>query len=427
MELFEKVLVPLGKHLSPEGEVDVTPDRVRHWVDSFNRLRARGVKLPMPWGHRQKSLPEESFDEAVHQQQMEELAAARARWNASYVERLSICPHTGGLMVACKPPPGYAADPETGDLVNPADGTRIGELSAGIGDWTDGRGRAWDDIIVHAAFVPLPVVPGQGGFEQIRLSASDRVVWRHQLSTRTGDTAMADEKKPDEKPEEKKGEEAETVEIPPEKPEEKDGAYVRVLGLLKDKFGIAIPDGTEKAKVWDMLEVAIMNKDAAAAPAATLPDPAADGAAPEQPPVMLSTRPGRKLETLTPREQKAAQHLARKERDRLKGEVDALQTLGCPVHVCEEYRQKITRQNMSLDPGTMAVSLPAVSGEIGALKRVLAELRPESAALIQTLSTATPDVGPHLDREKAGAEHEAWMKEQAERMYGPGAKPAKVG
>ncbi len=434
--VFQKTLVPIGTHQSPEGPVRVTPERIQHWHDSYYRMRARGIKVPVPWGHRQEAFPDESPDDS---------ATARAKWNAGYVDQLSIDPHTGSLTFAMKPPPGL--DVDDGDLIDPVNHTRIGEVSAGIGDWKDGKGTWWKDIIFHAALTPLPVSAGQDGFSLPATTGSDgfsltrlaadpaRVVWRHSLSTRTGEPAMAKE---DEKPEGKKPDEpaakkadaeveAETVEIPPEPKPEGDEDFNECLALLKEKMDVTLPEDIKKSDFFKMFKVALMNAKCEPAANGGSPDVPADtaNATAEQPPIMMSTKPGKPAPVLTDREKRAAGKLAVKERERLIGEVDQLATLGVPPAICDRYRTTISRQNMSLNPETMVVSLPAVNLQIEAVKEVLTAINPDSAQLLKTLSTATPERSP-VNAPETEAEKQAWRDKEAERMYGPGAKAAVI-
>ena len=46
---------------------------------------------------------------------------------------------------------------DTNDLINPRDGTRVREVSAGIGNWRDGKGVVHKDVIRHVALCTLPV------------------------------------------------------------------------------------------------------------------------------------------------------------------------------------------------------------------------------------------------------------------------------
>jgi hypothetical protein len=450
MDLFRKTLVPLGKHVAPEGEVEVTPERAARWVKQFNQMRARGIRLPVPFGHRLAAEPiENEFDDEEKQRAAEEAALARAKWNSGYIEDLSIDPHTGAVMFSMKPPPGMNVD--GGDLVDPINHTRIGEVSAGIGDWTDGRNRVWRDCIFHAALTPLPVVAGQDEMilpvdstvSSMLATGQSRIVWRHQLSTRTGETSMAKDKEKEPEEEGKKKKKADdaldediaaTIDLPPEPKKgagESDECFSRVLSLLKEEpWNIQLPDDVDKKDFFQMFEVALMNaKPAETEPAPpvepppeTSPTPDTSGAVPESPPIMMATKDGKTV-ALSDREKKSVYSLGRRERERLLVEAESLATLGVPPSFVEEFRGRIARQSLSLNPETMQVSMPVVAGQIGALKRILSAMNPDAALLLKTLSTAQPEARP--DR-VGSADYGNWLEQEAERLYGKGAKPAKV-
>jgi hypothetical protein len=153
-KLFRLPLVPLGTHHAPQGPVKVTPERVDHWIKSFNRIKSAKNNIPIPWGHQLHAVPAGDADGT---------RLARAKYNAGFVERLEKNAD-GGLDVVGTVPPGWDVEEESGDLINPTDGCRLREMSAGIGNWKDGTGEVHRDIIVHAALCTLPVVAGQSGF-----------------------------------------------------------------------------------------------------------------------------------------------------------------------------------------------------------------------------------------------------------------------
>ncbi len=172
---YKATLVPIGVHHAPEGKVVVTPKRVKHWVESFNKLKQGGIHFPTPWGHQLAAIPADNH-EARKQ--------AYAQWNAGYIEKLEQDPETGGLVAYQTIPPGYELD-KNGDLINKTTSTRIRELSAGIGNWRDGRGQWHKDIILHSALVPFPVVGGQKGFSPATLATDST-----QLLTLSTDNAQ---------------------------------------------------------------------------------------------------------------------------------------------------------------------------------------------------------------------------------------------
>lgn len=158
-KLFRMPLVCLGTHQAPQQEVGVSTDRARHWIESHRRITAEGNRVPMPWGHQLKAIPHNDADARRF---------AMARWNAGNVIDLEYNPETKWVDAIATVPPGYEVETDasgkpTGRLVNPTDHTTIQEMSAGIGNWRDGKGKVWRDIIVHAALCTLPVIAGQSG------------------------------------------------------------------------------------------------------------------------------------------------------------------------------------------------------------------------------------------------------------------------
>jgi hypothetical protein len=212
---FRMPLVCLGTHQAPQQSVNVTPERAHHWIESHRQITAERNKIPMPWGHQLKAVPYGDADARRY---------AMARWNAGSVVDLEFDPATGWVDAIATVPPGYEVETDgagklTGRLVNPTDHTVIEEMSAGIGNWKDGKGKVWRDIIVHAALCTLPVVAGQPGVTAA-LSAdpdalldatmgTDGVEYLYTLGTAT----MADDKDPAKKPKADK-----PADAPPDKP-----------------------------------------------------------------------------------------------------------------------------------------------------------------------------------------------------------------
>jgi hypothetical protein len=176
--IVRKVLVRPGKYTAPmarpdgtrvQGEVAITPDRVKRWAEQFRAMKAAGLRVPVCWGHQPGALPGAGLDRAGKQ-------AAVAQANAGYLEEMSLDPDDG--LAGTIDVPG--ATVEGGSLVTEhtlADGRKvksaIKEVSVAIRDWTDGSGRKWEDAIVHVALVTHPVMGGQEGFESAEMATGD--------------------------------------------------------------------------------------------------------------------------------------------------------------------------------------------------------------------------------------------------------------
>jgi hypothetical protein len=91
-----------------------------------------------------------------------------AQDNASFIDDLEMA-DDGSLYMTAKVPPGMEID-EDGDLIDPVNHTRVGEVSLAANSWSDGTGRRWDDAIRHIALVTLPVAHGAPGFEAVSMA-----------------------------------------------------------------------------------------------------------------------------------------------------------------------------------------------------------------------------------------------------------------
>src|SRR5579859_5265625 len=186
---------------------------MRDWTERFRQMRARGIKIPAAWGHQSRAQPIEPDD---REQQL-------AQFNAGYLTDLRFT--RDQELVGEFDIPGAEKD-ESGNVVTMAetpDGLKlkcaIGEVSASINDWTDGKKETWKDSIVHVALTPLPVWHGQDSFQPVsEPPATTETRLSLSLLFATGD-AMPDEPK-----EEKPAEKPEGDETKAEAQEEKDAA-----------------------------------------------------------------------------------------------------------------------------------------------------------------------------------------------------------
>lgn len=188
-------IVPPGTHVPRDGKpFHVDRSRVKHWVETFRRMKAAGIKVPVAWGHQPQAVP---ADEKAAQADREYWLS---RYNAGYVEDLDVGPDGALEGVVDVPGARLTEDGKLETVAHLPDGRQvpcaISEVSAAVRDWRDGRGNPWKDSIIHVALTPLPVVAGQEGFRplpeappaegEVRLSLATL------LSTDTEDTDMPD-------------------------------------------------------------------------------------------------------------------------------------------------------------------------------------------------------------------------------------------
>lgn len=172
-ELVKKRLLRVGEpdsvYHAPQEKFDATDiNRALRWKAKFHELKAKGLRFPIPFGHRQSAMPipeecsDEQWREACEQREFEE-----AYWNAGYIEDCDIedTPEGKFFTISFETPAGYKVDCPSGDLINEANGTRIGEASGAWGTFRSGDGETHKDILIHAALCTKPVAHGHGGFE----------------------------------------------------------------------------------------------------------------------------------------------------------------------------------------------------------------------------------------------------------------------
>jgi hypothetical protein len=129
---YWKDAITIGTYVHPTGgySLDVTGDKLDAYVNTFSQMQANGVGVPILADHTAS-------------------AAATLGWIVA-IER------DGDKLMELHQFLGESA----------RDVGLRNQVSLGIDpDFTDGLGRKYGEAIVHSAVTPVPVVPGQGGFE----------------------------------------------------------------------------------------------------------------------------------------------------------------------------------------------------------------------------------------------------------------------
>jgi len=140
---FRKELIRTGHYVKDEDgiEFEVTPHTLAHFVEQFERMKANGVRVPVPNGHHN---------------------AGNADANRGYVEELFVEGDTLVGVLRMVGDDGIAA-------------AQRSDVSIYVPiDFTDGKGNKYTRPIEHVALCTDPVVPGLGEF--IPLAASKEAV-----------------------------------------------------------------------------------------------------------------------------------------------------------------------------------------------------------------------------------------------------------
>jgi len=147
---FEKELIREGAWVHPTKKFTfrVTPGRMRGWLKTFARMKAGGLKVPLPFGH--------SYD---------------PRDNAGFLEDLRL---EGNRLIGVL----AVARPEDAERV----GTTIRDVSVCVNpNFVDAHGNRFGEAIEHVALTNYPMVEGQPNFAPVeRIAAGedgDAEVW----------------------------------------------------------------------------------------------------------------------------------------------------------------------------------------------------------------------------------------------------------
>ena len=157
---FAKYMLKVGRYHSGDGIVDVTPDRLAHFKQEFDRLRGNGYTVPVHWDHAKKR------EDAVP------MSRDTLPWETKKKKDRSAA-HTCGEMIGFDPTPeGNSAkitlDLRRQDAIEAAEANDV-HLSPIIfeNEWSDGRNNRYKDLITHMDLVNHPVDNSQTPFEQV--------------------------------------------------------------------------------------------------------------------------------------------------------------------------------------------------------------------------------------------------------------------
>lgn len=351
MARFDKSVIAPGDYETPDGPASVPPERIDHWISQHKAMREVGLEIPVSWGHLSVALPSDPTALTPDEQ-----AYRKSRYNAGWMDALRVDPATGELW-ASGDTPALSVDEKTGALIDPELKTAIREVSLGVGDFRDGKGRLWKDAIIHLALTPHPVWGGQGGFR----AASDEGVstmYRFGLSGLVQRFALAadeggggggggGEKKPEKKDGEGGGD---------------GGMLKKILKCLKD-IGKPLPDDTTDENFMDRLYTMLTAMKASEGGDTGATAAAGTGVTEEQPTYMGGH--------VDPSVRILFEEVDREKRAKRTERINALVGRGCPPHVVRDLQTRASRTFFSLDPTTKKAAVPAIDRELDLLEKVL--------------------------------------------------------
>jgi hypothetical protein len=236
--------------------------------------------------------------------------------------------------------------------------------------------------------------------------------------------AVAGETPPDE------GNEPTGEEMPPDEGEMGEPAESPLVGLA-NQLGIAIPEGTSDENMIAVLtgvfsgliaagaKIKVGSEHDLAGGANNMRD--LNGSHVEPPPLFtLSTD-----EPLSPREKAFAEALAKDERKKTNGRLDAIVSLGVPADIVDPLREQLGTVRFALGDGGMSASLPDVEPQISLLEKLAERVGPLLTATLSTEGSEKKANPAQGEIDPADKQHQEWMQQQAEKIM-PGSKIAPV-
>lgn len=244
MAHFRKAALKLNTYRSPDGIVEVTPERLQHWRDNFRRLSAAGYTVPISWDH------------ATEIEGVKPLSAAELGRSAQ---------HTIGKLAEFLPSAAGDGAELTLEISDPkaegrAERNEVFVSPVILPNWTDGAGNQYTDVITHVDLVNHPVDYSQGPFTRVEHGAIACAL-RMGLSTQVYRMSTDNEsEKPEEKPEDVTAPES-NPDMPTGDASEDDKKREALLAHLASD-GYVLPADTTAENLVDRLLTAAMTKGA---------------------------------------------------------------------------------------------------------------------------------------------------------------------
>lgn len=263
MAKFRKAILKCGKYHSPDGVVDVTPERLRNWELQFRRMQGSKQVIPIDWDH--ASDPAAMQPLSLHEYNKRRSAQNTIGHLSDF--RVSDSGDSAEITLDLKTPKAIEAAELNTVYVSPVL----------FPEWRDGNGQKYTDAITHVDMVNHPVDTSQSAFVPVE-TATIACALRMSVNTtpyRLSGDAMDDEQDKTEGTD-KASAETDQVEGEAGTKSAENGSTLQdvVDGLAK--FNIVLQDGTTIDNLLDRLHAALLT--AAAHQAKDDPEDPKDGA-----------------------------------------------------------------------------------------------------------------------------------------------------
>lgn len=258
---FRKTMLRAGQtYHSPDGEVVVTPERLRHWADTHRQMSAAGAVVPMHWDHG-------SDDDDYRPLTLSELKERKSRSSKNTV---------GHLQRFDVADDGQSAEVEfttlSTDATEAMDANRVFLSPVVLEQWRDGHGTTYTDAITHLDFVDHPVDHSQSPAApidavccSIRMSSfptgkTKAKVFRMAFDPKdeSKNRSEDDDDEPQDDADERDEAPEEADEQPTDDADAEAGVSVGSVVDLLGKVGVVVPEDTDGKNLLDRLYTALL-------------------------------------------------------------------------------------------------------------------------------------------------------------------------
>lgn len=149
-QFSKRTVLSVGTHHSPDGKVEITPQRLKHWQNQFAKLSANKQVVPMHWNHAEDA---ESL-QPISESDLNEQKTRNAKNTIGKLLDFAIAPD--GLSAELK---FEAFDDKAIDAL---DANAVYVSPVIMPAWKDGQGNQYPDTITHLDLVNYPVDALQG-------------------------------------------------------------------------------------------------------------------------------------------------------------------------------------------------------------------------------------------------------------------------
>ncbi len=253
MARFKKTGLNVGDHHSPDGVITVTPERIKHWSDSFKAMTANRLKIPAGWDHAED--PKDALPVTVDE------AKKRSSKDGA------------GYLVGIEPTKDGNSAIFTFDVPDPKDEKtfrhNLAQISPVIFEkFTDGKKNEYLDCITHVDLVHHPVDADQTDFEPVAVACSIRMGldvkqpktyrfgFQDKQDVPTGGSDV-NAPTPAQAPPEPT-DVPENPDMPKNGPSDEERRLESVLAYLTEVCGVALPSDTDSKNFLERLQVALM-------------------------------------------------------------------------------------------------------------------------------------------------------------------------